>query len=66
MPRGTRHDLTGLLLSRDSCPVLRMDDGGEWRLEITRRHRHLLGTRVQISGTRDGFDLIAVERIEPA
>ncbi|QGP77781.1 DUF5818 domain-containing protein [Sphingobium sp. CAP-1] len=66
MPRGTHHDLTGLLLEGTPYPVLRVDDGGEWRLELVQRHRHLFGTRVRLSGTRDGFDLIAVDRISPA
>jgi hypothetical protein len=47
-------------------PVLRMPDGGEWRLEVLKRHKHLFGTRVKVTGTRDGFDLLAVDRIEPA
>lgn len=63
MPRGTRHELTGILLDGDFYPVLRVADGGEWRLEITKTWRPLLGKRVAIIGVRDGFDLIAVERI---
>nr|WP_235600939.1 DUF5818 domain-containing protein [Sphingobium sp. AM] len=43
-----------------------MPDGGEWRLEILQRHRHLFGRRVRVSGTRDGFDLLAVDSIELA
>jgi hypothetical protein len=43
-----------------------MDDGGEWRLEVTRNYPKLLGRRVTVTGTRDGFDLIAVSRIDPA
>ncbi|WP_062731177.1 DUF5818 domain-containing protein [Sphingobium abikonense] len=65
MPRGTHHDLTGLLLDGTPYPVLRTDDGGEWRLELLQRHRHLFGTRVRLGGTRSGFDLIAVDRIGP-
>ncbi|MEC3909699.1 DUF5818 domain-containing protein [Sphingobium sp. CR2-8] len=63
MPRGTRHELTGILLEGDFYPVLRVADGGEWRLEIAKTWRPLLGKRVAIIGVRDGFDLIAVERI---
>ncbi len=66
MPKGTHHDLKGLLLAGTPYPVLRMDDGGEWQLELVQRHRHLFGTRVRLSGTRDEFDLIAVDRISPA
>jgi hypothetical protein len=63
MPMGTRHELTGILLEGDLYPVLRVADGGEWRLEITRKWRPLLGKRVAIIGVHDGFDLIAVEQI---
>ncbi|WP_255326058.1 MULTISPECIES: DUF5818 domain-containing protein [Sphingobium] len=43
-----------------------MPGGGEWRLEILKRHRHLFGMRVKVNGTRNGFDLLAVDRIEAA
>lgn len=66
MPRGTHHDLTGILLDAGPFPVLRVDDGGEWRLDVGRRHRHLLGLRVRVLGKRSDFDMIDVERIEPA
>jgi len=66
MPRGTQHELVGILLDNGPGPVLRMSDGGEWRLEIAKRHRHLSGSRVRVTGIRDGFDLIAVKHIEPA
>ncbi|MFP5434374.1 MAG: DUF5818 domain-containing protein [Alphaproteobacteria bacterium] len=66
MPRGTRHELTGILLEGDGLyPVLRVPDGGEWRLEVTKRYRHLLGQRVSVTGVRDGFDLLAVDQITP-
>ena len=66
MHRPSRHELTGILLDNGLYPVLRVPDGGEWRLEILKRHKHLLGTRVKVAGTRDGFDLLAVDHIEPA
>jgi hypothetical protein len=66
MPRGGRVELSGLLLADGRNLVLRMDDGGEWRLEVTRNYPKLLGRRVTVTGTRDGFDLIAVSRIDPA
>ncbi|MFB9050347.1 DUF5818 domain-containing protein [Sphingobium indicum] len=66
MPRPTPLELTGILLEKGPYPILRAPDGGEWRLDILKRHKHLLGTRVKVTGTRDGFDLLAVERIEPA
>lgn len=66
MPKGTREELTGVLMdSGGPYPVLRMPDGGEWRLEVTKRWRHLLGKRVTVKGVRDGFDLIAVSQIAP-
>lgn len=66
MPRGTHEELTGVLMDSDGFhPVLKMPEGGEWRLEVTKRWRHLLGTQVTVAGLRDGFDLIAVDRISP-
>lgn len=66
MHRPTRHELEGVLLENGLYPILRMADGDEWRLEIPKRHRHLFGTRVKVTGTRDGFDLLTLDRIEPA
>lgn len=66
MHRPTRHELTGILLENGLYPILRVSDGGEWRLDILKRHKHLLGTRVKVVGIRDGFDLLAVDHIEPA
>lgn len=65
MPKGTHHELTGFLLEGDGFyPVLRVPDGGEWRLEVIQRYKHLLGHRVTVRGTRDGFDLLCVTRVE--
>ena len=66
MPRETLHDLTGLLLANGHYPVLRADDGGEWRLDVGGGFRHLLGLRVRVQGRRADFDMIDVELIEPA
>jgi len=66
MPRGTRHDLIGILLGDGPYPVLRVADGGEWRLDCTRSCRHFLGQRVRVVGTRSDFDMLDVEWIEPA
>jgi Protein of unknown function (DUF5818) len=64
MPRGRRKELTGILLDSGGVyPVLRVLDGGEWRLEVPMRWRHLLGKQVAVSGLRDGFDILAVDRI---
>lgn len=67
MPRGTMHDETGRLSEQDGRWSLRRDGGGTWRLDlgplVTLKARRLVGRRVRIFGTRDGFDLLAVERI---
>ncbi len=64
MPRGTRETLTGILLDGSGpFPVLKVPGGGEWQLEVTQRWRHLLGKRVLVTGVRDGFDILAVDRI---
>ena len=65
MPRGTHHDETGLLLREGQFLVLQRDDGGRWRLEAGARADALLGRRVRVEGTRNGFDLLDVRRIEP-
>ena len=66
MPRGSRHELTGLLLGEGLYPVLRVTDGGEWRLDIRGRYKHLLGRRVRVIGSRADFNLLDVDRIELA
>ncbi|AYO78921.1 MULTISPECIES: DUF5818 domain-containing protein [Sphingobium] len=66
MPRGTRHELIGILLGGDPYPVLRVADGGEWRLDCPRSCRHLIGQKVRVVGTRSDFDMLDVEQIEPA
>lgn len=65
VPRGSRHVETGLLLQGKPWLVLRRDDGGEWRLDAPARAYRLVGQRVRVDGVRDGFDLLAVEAIEP-
>jgi hypothetical protein len=65
MPKGTRHDETGLLLREGHFLVLQRDDGGRWRLDTARRVERLLGRRVRVQGMRSGFDLLDVCRIEP-
>lgn len=67
MPQGTRHELVGRLREIDGRWSLRPDDGGEWRLDVglrfSWRARRLAGGRVRVIGVRDGFDLLAVERL---
>ena len=63
MPRGTRHVVTGTLRRSTLGPVVEMDDGGRWQVDIDGRWRRHLGRRVRIEGVRTGFDLLAVERM---
>lgn len=65
MPRGTHHDETGLLMREGEFLVLQRDDGGRWRLDVGGRVDVLLGRRVRVQGTRSGFDLLDVRRIDP-
>lgn len=62
MPRGTHHILTGLLLDGAVFPVLSVDGGGQWRVDLPGKYRRLIGKRVAIEGTRSGFDLLDVTR----
>ena len=65
MPRGTQHTETGLLLEDAPLLVLDRDGGGRWRLDAPQSAAKLVGQRVRLTGVRDGFDLLAVETIEP-
>ncbi|WP_251008056.1 DUF5818 domain-containing protein [Sphingobium sp. BHU LFT2] len=42
MGRGTRHELVGVLLDDESFLILRVPDGGQWRLDLSGRYRHLV------------------------
>lgn len=66
MPRGAAHEETGVLLDDGIYPVLRLDGGGQWRLDPNCRYRHLIGQRVRVFGIRADFDLLDAKRIEPA
>ena len=55
-----------MLLGGGFYPVLRVQDGGEWRLDMSQRYRHLMGQQVRVVGKREDFDLLAVEEIGPA
>jgi hypothetical protein len=63
MPVGTHHQETGVLIEDANQLLLRRDHGGHWRLDAPRGSRRLLGQRVQICGTRTGFDWLDVESI---
>jgi Protein of unknown function (DUF5818) len=58
MPRGTTHTVEGLLLAGGIYPILRTDGGGQWRLDLPRGFRSLIGQRVRVRGTRSGFDML--------
>lgn len=64
MPMGSRHRLTGLFLNSPRGPVLQVDDGGTWALDVSRRAAKFMGKRVIVEGTRNGFDSLRVDRIE--
>lgn len=58
--------MIGLLLEHRGALVLDVEDGGTWRLDAGRSARRLVGQRVRVEGIRDGFDLLAVKRIDRA
>ena len=66
MPRGADHEETGILLEDRVYPVLRMNGGGQWRLDPSCRYRHMIGQHVRVFGTRADFDVLDAKRIEPA
>ena len=61
---GRRYRLEGRLLSSKRGPVLQMDDGGVWALDICRDLRALMGQRITVEGVRSGFDRIDVDWID--
>jgi len=63
MPRGTRHELEGLLLAGHVYPVLRIDGGGQWRLDLPSRYHKLIRRRVRVTGTRSEFDMLDVTTV---
>ena len=63
MPKGTTHTELGVLLKNGRQLVLQRDGGGCWRLEAPRYAERLIGSRVEMSGIREGFDLLAVKTI---
>lgn len=66
MPRERPIALEGLLLLDGRQLVLRMPDGGQWRLVVLCRYARLLGRRVRVEGARQGHDVVAADRITPA
>lgn len=66
MPKGSRRELTGMLLNDRGRLFLRVDDGGTWRLQTDPRAFGQVGRRVSLEGIRVGFDLLDVEAVWPA
>jgi hypothetical protein len=56
MPMGTRHRVTGILLSSSRGPVLEVDDGGVYALDLDRDATRFFGQRVTVKGVRSGLD----------
>lgn len=66
MPRGTIYGEIGLLVRQGPALYLRLDGGGQWRLDsVPIRAWKWIGRRVTVEGERDGFDLLAVRQIAP-
>jgi hypothetical protein len=63
MPRGTHHQLEGLLRAGKVYPVLRIDGGGQWRLDLPSRYHKLIGRRVRVPGRRSEFDMLDVTAV---
>ena len=63
MARYRQITLEGLLMREGRQLVLRMADGGQWRLLALGKQDHLLGRHVCVEGARDGHDIVAVDRI---
>jgi hypothetical protein len=64
LPLGAAVDETGLVLQDGPRIILRVDDGGEWQLDLRWRHGRPLGRRVRVKGTRSGFNLIDVDELQ--
>lgn len=63
MPMGTHHRLTGRLVRDATGFALEVDGGGRWRLDTADATvaASLLDRRVELTGTRRGFDLLEVD-----
>ncbi|PBN43565.1 DUF5818 domain-containing protein [Sphingobium sp. D43FB] len=65
MPLERPITLEGLLLLESGQLVLRMADGGQWRLLALGGQRAMVGRWVRIDGVRERHDVVAVERMIP-
>jgi hypothetical protein len=52
-----------MLMQSALGPVLEVDGGGTWQLDLGWRGRKLFGMRVTVAGVRSGFNMLDVERI---
>lgn len=68
MPRGQTYTLEGRLVTGDPRGLfaLRMDDGDSWQLDAKPKMQPLIGQRVQVNGTKAGFDVIDVSEFARA
>ena len=66
MPRGTTHWVIGTLASGNPLPLLHVDDGGVWQVDLPRGHARLIGRRVTVTGVRADFNVLDVTRIAAA
>jgi hypothetical protein len=66
MPMGSRHRVTGRLLSSQRGLVIEVEGGGVYALSADPGARTLLGQRVVVEGVRVGFDRLDVEWIGAA
>ncbi len=60
MPLGTKHTLVGRVLAGNRFPVLRVDGGGQWRLDLPTKFQSLIGRRVRVTGVRSEFDMLDI------
>jgi hypothetical protein len=67
MPKWVPVEATGILMRGPTGIILSLTGGGYWCLELSRCLKaDKLGTRVTVTGTRVGFNDIAVDKIGPA
>lgn len=65
MPRGSKHDETGIIAREHGQLVLLRDDGGRWRLDAPSHAQEYVGRRMRVVGIRSGFDLLDVTSFAP-
>ena len=57
---------TGMLLRQDGSFVLKRDQGGYYRLELSRTPVDLVEKRVRVIGRRIGDDIVDADGVQPA